>query len=47
MSNTLDPQSFYDALETQTVISKFKMAVGATSIVKPEDVDDLWLEMEP
>ena len=23
------------------------MAVGATSIVEPEDVDDLWLEMEP
>ena len=45
--NTLDPQSFYDALETQTAVSKFKMAVGATIIVEPEDVDDLWLEMEP
>ena len=47
MSNALDPQSFYDALETQTAVSKFKMVIGATRIVKPEDIDDLWLEMEP
>ena len=47
VSNTLDPQSSYDALETQTAVLKFKMAVGATSIVEPEEVDDLWLEMEP
>ena len=33
VSNTLDPQSFYDALETQTAVSKSKMSVGATSIV--------------
>ena len=25
VSNTLDPQSFYDALETQTAVSKLKM----------------------
>ena len=41
VSNTLDPQSFFDALEYQTAVSKFKMAVGTTSIVEPEDVDDL------
>ena len=41
VSNTLDPQSFYDALETQTVVSKLKMSVGATSIIEPEGEDDL------
>ena len=47
VSNTLDPQSFYDALETQTAVSKFKILVGATSIIEPEEVDDLWLNEEP
>ena len=47
VSNTLDPQSFYDALETKTAVSKFKMAVGVMSIVEPEDEDDLWMEMKP
>ena len=47
VSNTLDPQSFYDALENQTVVLKFKMSVSATSIVEPEEVDDLWLNEEP
>ena len=28
VSNTIDPQPFYDALETKTAVSKFKMAVG-------------------
>ena len=47
VSNTLDPQSFYDALETQTAISKLKMSVGTTSIIEPEEIDDLWLNEEP
>ena len=47
VSNTLDPQTFYDALEPQTAVSKFKMLVGATSIVELEEVDNLWLKMEP
>ena len=33
VSNTIDPQSFYDVLETQTAISKMKMSIGATSII--------------
>ena len=41
VSNILDPQSFYNALETQTAVSKFKMSVGATSIIEPEEVDDM------
>ena len=36
VSNTLDPQTFYDALETQKAVSKFKMLVGVTSIAEPE-----------
>ena len=36
VSNTLDPLSFYDALESNAAISKFKMSVGATSIIPPE-----------
>ena len=47
VSNTLDPQSFYDALETQTAVSKLKMSVGATSIIEPEEDDDLWTNEEP
>ena len=47
VSNTLDPQSFYDALETKIAVSKFKMAVGATSIVEPEFEDDLWMATKP
>ena len=47
VSNTLNLQSFYDALETKIAVSKFKMAVSATSIVEPEDEDDLWMEMKP
>ena len=45
--NTLDSRLFYGALETQTAVSKLKMAVCATSIIKPEEVDDLWLDKEP
>ena len=41
VSNTLDPQLFYDTLETQTTVSKLKMAVGATSIIGPEEEDEL------
>ena len=47
VSDTLNTQSFYDALETQTAVSKFKMLVGATSIIEPEEVDDLWTNEEP
>ena len=47
VSNTLDPQSFYDALETQTAVSKLKMSVGATSIIEPDEPDDLWTNEEP
>lgn len=47
VSNTLNPQSFYDALEIQIAVSKFKMPVGATSIIEPEEINDLWLNEEP
>ena len=39
ISNTLDPLLFYDALETNAVISKFKISVGAPSIVEPDQPD--------
>ena len=47
VSNTLDPQLFYDALETQTAVSKLKMSVTATSIIEPDEPDDLWTNEEP
>ena len=47
MSNTLDWQSFYDALETKTAVSKFKMAVGTTNIVEPEFEDNPWMATKP
>ena len=46
VSNILDPLSFYDALETDVAIFKFKMSVGAISIIEPEEPDDLWLSEE-
>ena len=47
VSNTLDPLSFYEALKTNVAVSKFKMSVGATSIVEPDQPDDLWSSEEP
>ena len=47
VSNTIDPQSFYDALETQTAVSKMKMLIGATSIILLDEEDDLWSTEEP
>ena len=47
VSNTLDTLSFYDALKTNVAISKFKMSVGATSIVEPEEPDNLCTSKEP
>jgi len=47
VSNSLEPQWFYGALETQTAVSKLKMSVGATSIIEPEEEDDLWTNEEP
>ena len=47
VSNTLDPLSFYDTLESNAAISKFKMFVGATSIIPPEKLDGLWTDGEP
>ena len=34
---------FYNALETQTAVSKFKMLVGATSVIEPEE----WTNEKP
>ena len=32
---------------TQTAVLKLKMVVSVTSIIEPEEVDDLWLNEEP
>ena len=47
VSNTLEPLSFYDTLETNTAVSKLKMSIGATSILPPDKTDDLWTSEEP
>ena len=47
VSNTLDPHSFYDALVSNAAASNFKMSIGATSILPPEQDDDLWETGEP
>ena len=47
VSNTIDSQSFYDELETQPAISKMKMLIGATSIIPPDEEDDLWSTGKP
>ena len=46
-NNTLYPQSFYKASETQTAVSKFKMLVDVKSILEPKEIDNLWLHKEP
>ena len=47
VSNTLDPLSFYDALETNAAISKLKISIAVISIITPEEWDDLWTSGEP
>ena len=47
VSNTLDPQTFYDALKAQTAFSKFKMSVGVTRIISPEEENDLQTNNKP
>ena len=47
VSNTLDRQSFYNTLETQTAVSKFKMSIGAASVIEPKEIVDLWLNDDP
>ena len=42
VSNTLDPLSFYDALKLDVAKSELKMSIGATSILPPDEEDDLW-----
>ena len=39
--------SCYDALETQTAVSKLKMSVGAKSIIEPDEPGDLRTNEEP
>ena len=47
VSNTLDPQSFYDTLEIQTVVTQFKMSGNAMGIKEPKYEDDQWTNEEP
>ena len=47
ISNALDPQSFYNAFETQKAISKVKMSSGATSIIAQEEPNELWTNEGP
>ena len=47
VSNTLDPLSFYDALETNAIVKKLKMSIGATGIISSEKPDGLWTSGEP
>ena len=39
---TLDSTSFYDALKLDVAKSELKMSIGATSILPPDEEDDLW-----
>ena len=47
VNNTLDPLLFANALVNDTNVSKFNMAVGATSALALDVPDDLWCEDEP
>ena len=47
MSNTLDVATFANAVTNAAAKSKFKVSVGATSIIPPDEEDDLWSNSEP
>ena len=47
VSNTLDVATFANAVTNATAKSKFKVSVGATSIIPPDEEDDLWSNSEP
>ena len=40
----LDPVLFAKAVHNEAAISKFKMSIGSTSALPPDEVDDLWYD---
>ena len=40
----LDPVLFAEAVHNEEAISKFKMSIGSTSALSPDEVDDLWCD---
>ena len=38
----LDPILFADAVHNEAAISKFKMLIGTTSALPPDNIDDIW-----
>ena len=44
MNAVLDPILFAEAVHNEAAISKFKMLIGSTSALPPDEVDDLWCD---
>ena len=47
MSTALDPFMFANKLVNNVAASNFKISVGATSAIPPDEIDDLWIDDEP
>ena len=47
VSNTLDIATFANAVSNAAATSKFKVSVGSTSVIPPDEDDDLWSDSEP
>ena len=47
VSNTLDVATFANAVSNAAATSKFKVSVGSTSMIPPDEEDDLWSNSEP
>ena len=46
VSNTLDVATFANAVLNAAATSKFKVSVGSTSMIPPDEEDDLWLDSD-
>ena len=46
VSNTLDVTTFANAVSNKAATSKFKVSVGSTSMIPPDEEDDLWSDSD-
>ena len=47
ISAALDPFTFANGLVNDVAVSNFKISVGATSAIPPDEPDNLWIDEEP
>ena len=47
ISAAMDPFMFINGLVNDVAVSNFKISVGATSTIPPDQPDNLWIDEEP